>query len=281
MRARRLKLVGALALLGFAACATTPRGDPALDRLEGLLDDLQREAAGRAGRERALAELALQRAREGGAREREHLLELAERRIEIARAAAEAERLEAELAELERERDRILLEASRRDAELARLEAEKLRLQSLARAEEAERLRDKAEIERRRQEELAAAAELARAEAERAQRLAELRAREAEAARREAALAQAAAEALRQQLQNLVAREEARGPGHDPRGERVRARLRRAASRGTRQPRAGAGVHPPASRPPGADRGSHRRHRATATPTSCSAAAAPRRCVGP
>ncbi|MCS6781414.1 MAG: OmpA family protein, partial [Geminicoccaceae bacterium] len=211
MRARRLKLVGALALLGFAACATTPRGDPALDRLEGLLDDLQREAAGRAGRERALAELALQRAREGGAREREHLLELAERRIEIARAAAEAERLEAELAELERERDRILLEASRRDAELARLEAEKLRLQSLARAEEAERLRDKAEIERRRQEELAAAAELARAEAERAQRLAELRAGEAEAARREAALAQAAAEALRQQLQNLVAREEARG----------------------------------------------------------------------
>ncbi|GIX32644.1 MAG: hypothetical protein KatS3mg125_0600 [Lysobacterales bacterium] len=197
--------------LTLAGCAAAPKRDPEIERLAMALRALEAEAPELAGRERALAELAIRRAREATGRERAHLLRLAQRRIEIAQATLEAERLERELAELARERDRILLEASRRDAELARLEAEKLRLQSLARAEEAERLRELAEAERRRQEELSAAAARAREEAERAQRLAELRQREAQAARREAELAQAAAEALRQQLQSLVAREEARG----------------------------------------------------------------------
>lgn len=207
-----MKLRALLALsLAVSGCASAPKHDPEIERLTSALRALELEAADLAGRERTLAELALRRAREAGSRDRAHLIRLAQQRLEIARAALEAERLERELAELERERDRILLEASRRDAELARLEAEKLRLQSLARAEEAERLRQEAEAERRRQQELSENAARAREEAERAQRLAELRQREAQAARREAQLAQAAADALRQQLQSLVAREEARG----------------------------------------------------------------------
>lgn len=207
-----MKTLAALAvMLLLGGCASAPKHDPETERLASALRALEQEAPELAGRERTLAELALRRAREARGRDRPHLIRLAEQRLEVARAVVEAERFERELRELERERDRILLEASRRDAELARLEAEKLRLQSLARAEEAERLRLQAEAERRRQEELSADAARAREEAERAQRLAELRQREAQAARREAELAQAAAEALRQQLQSLVAREEARG----------------------------------------------------------------------
>ncbi|MEZ5483660.1 MAG: hypothetical protein R3F01_00575 [Lysobacteraceae bacterium] len=104
-----------------------------------------------------------------------------------------------------------MLEASRRDAELARLEAEKLRLQSLARAEEADRARRVAEAAQAESLASQEQAEQAMAEAQQAKRLAEAQSREASLAKREAELASEAADSLRQQLNNMSARSEARG----------------------------------------------------------------------
>jgi outer membrane protein OmpA-like peptidoglycan-associated protein len=143
--------------------------------------------------------------------DRAHLSYLAERRLDVAIATANAVREERRLAQLERERDQILLEASRRDAEMSRLEAEKLRLQSLARAEEAERALVDLEAARAESAESAALAEAARAEADQAKRVAEAQSAEADLARREAELALAAADSLRVQMQSLTAREESRG----------------------------------------------------------------------
>jgi outer membrane protein OmpA-like peptidoglycan-associated protein len=208
-----LRCLMVLASLLAAACTATPKRDLDLERLSTAMAELSGDPTlgSLAGRERALAEEALRRLRQASERDRPHLAYVAQRRVDMAYAAAQAEQAEQQLVQLEREHDRILLEASRRDAELARLEAEKLRLQSLARAEEAERMRAEAEAARERGAELTAEAARAREEAEQARRMAETRQREAAAARREAELAAAAAEALRIQLQSLVAREEDRG----------------------------------------------------------------------
>ncbi len=81
--------------LTLAGCAAAPKRDPEIERLAMALRALEAEAPELAGRERALAELAIRRAREATGRERAHLLRLAQRRIEIAQATLEAERLEA------------------------------------------------------------------------------------------------------------------------------------------------------------------------------------------
>jgi outer membrane protein OmpA-like peptidoglycan-associated protein len=205
-------LVLMLALL-VGACAATPKRDLDLERLSTAMAELSGDPVlgPLGGRERAMAEDALRRLREAPEKDRPHLAYVAQRRVDMAYAAAQAEQAEQQIVQLEREHDRILLEASRRDAELARLEAEKLRLQSLARAEESERMRVEFDAARERGVELSAEAERARREADQARRMAEAQQREATAARREADLASAAAEALRIQLQSLVAREEDRG----------------------------------------------------------------------
>lgn len=197
----------------IVGCAATPKRDLDFERLSTAMAELSGDPVlgTLAGRERARAEEALRRLRESTDRDRPHLAYLAQRRVDLAYAAAQAEQAEQQIVQLEREHDRILLEASRRDAELSRLETEKLRLQNLARAEEAERMRAEADLARERGVELSAEADRARAEAEQARRMAEAQQREASAARREADLATAAAEALRIQLQTLVASEEDRG----------------------------------------------------------------------
>lgn len=201
-----IRLVMFVLLLVLAACASTPKRDPALERLQATLRALDTDpslgplASGARIRARqAVDALAL-----ATGRERESAAYVAERRIEIARAAAEAELGERQLAQLERERDRILLEASRRDAELARIEAEKLRLQNLARVEEAQRAQEVAAT-------AIALSEQSSAEAEQARRLARAQAEEAALARQEAELAALAADSLRLQLQTMTARNDARG----------------------------------------------------------------------
>ncbi len=204
-------VIVAVALL--AACAATPKRDLDLERMNTAFAELSGDPVlgALAGHERARAEEALRRLRDAPEKDRAHLAYVAQRRVDMAYAAAQAEQAEQQIVQLEREHDHILLEASRLDAELSRLETEKLRLQNLARAEEAERMRAEAIVARERGEVLSAEADRARAEAEQARRMAEAQQREASAARREADLASAAAEALRIQLQTLVAREEDRG----------------------------------------------------------------------
>jgi outer membrane protein OmpA-like peptidoglycan-associated protein len=201
----RLPLIVVLAAL-LAACATTPQRDLAQERLEASLSALDADASlgDLATTERLQARQALQALAGSDKKSRPAQLYIAERRLEIARTAAQAELAQQQLAQLERERDRILLEATRRDAEKNRLEAEKLRLQSLARAEEAARAQQEAEAARRE-------SELSSAEADAARRLAEAQATEAQLARREADLAVAAADSLRLQLDSMTSRREARG----------------------------------------------------------------------
>jgi outer membrane protein OmpA-like peptidoglycan-associated protein len=156
--------------------------------------------------ERALAEQAVQGLADhsGGKAERAHRVYLAERRVDIAYAAAQAADQERRLAELDREHDRILLEASQREVQRARMEAEKQRMESEMRAEESERLRAQGE-------QSAQEAEAARAQAAQTQRLFEAQAKAAELARKEAQLAEATAGDLRKRLQNLRATRGAQG----------------------------------------------------------------------
>lgn len=195
--------VGLVLALGAAGA---PKVDPEVERLRSQLRALDEDSllGGLAQVDRLRAQQAIEAVADASRRERADALYIAERRVDVARAAAEAESYGQQVASLERERDRILLEASRRDAEASRLEAETLRLQSLARAEEAQRAQEAAAS-------AMALSELSSAEAEQAKRLAEAQSAEAALARKEADLAFAAAESLRLQLQTMTATSEARG----------------------------------------------------------------------
>ena len=80
-------------------------------------------------------------------KQRESVLYVADRRVEIAETMARAESARREADRLDRTRSELLIEASRRDAARARQEAERLRVQAQIQAEEAERLRVAAEAE--------------------------------------------------------------------------------------------------------------------------------------
>ena len=204
MNRASLLTIGACVLL--AACASAPKTDAAQARLEAELSTLERDPSlgSLASGERLRARQALETLAAASGKARAAAVYVAERRIDIAQAAAEAELSERQLAQLERERDRILLDASRRDAELARLEADKLRLQNLARAEETLRAQETAAT-------AIALSEQSSAEAEQARRVAQAQREEAALARQEAELAAAAADNLRVQLQSMSARSDARG----------------------------------------------------------------------
>ena len=204
MSARLIPVAFAMALL--AGCAGAPKRDVEVERIEAGLAALESDPSlgPLAPAERMRARQAIDALTLAGGREREALAFVAGTRVEIARAAAEAELAARQLDQLEREKDRILLEASRRDAEAARQEAERLRLQSLARAEEAQRAQQEAAS-------AIALSELSSAEAEQARRLAQAQAEEASLARQEADLAIAAADSLRLQMQSMTARSESRG----------------------------------------------------------------------
>jgi len=185
-------------LLTVSAAATAAKTDLDYARLRASLNDLAADPAlGKlAPAERALAEQAVQAVAEKGGNgdEHKHLVYLAERRVSIAYATAQAIDQERRLDKLDREHDQILLAASRHDAEQARLEAEKQRIQSLAQAEEAERLRAEADAARAQGEVSAQDAVIARKQAEQTKRLADAQAKEAALSRKEAQLlAEAAA----------------------------------------------------------------------------------------
>lgn len=120
---------------------------------------------------------------------REQALFVANKRVETAQIAAQAELLANQAEQLDRERDQIMLQASQRDAEMARREADQLRLQNMARQEEAERLSVAIEEERTAREQSDSDAQLSSAQAAQARKLADARAREVELAQKEAELA--------------------------------------------------------------------------------------------
>ena len=203
---KRLLLVAVLTL--FAVGAHAAKQDLDSERLRASLNALAADPklGNLAPAERALAEQAVQALNDssGGKVEHAHRLYIAERRVDIAYAAAQAVDAESRLAKLDREHDRILLEESRREAENARMELEKQRIASMVQAEEADRLRVEGE-------QSAAAAQAAQAQAEQTKRIADAQAKEAELARKEAQLAELAASDLRGRLQNIRATRGAQG----------------------------------------------------------------------
>jgi outer membrane protein OmpA-like peptidoglycan-associated protein len=202
------RLLCCLLLAGVAGTAFGAKHDLDYERLRASLNALAADPTlgGLAPAERALAEQAVQTLAQGsgGKAERAHRIYMAERRVDIAYAAAQAADQERKLAGLDREHDRILLEASQRELQRARMESERQRMEMELRAEETERLR--AEGEQQAQE-----AEAARAQAAQTQRLLDAQAEAAKLARKEAQLAEAAAGDLRKRLTNLRATRGAQG----------------------------------------------------------------------
>jgi len=212
MRMSAMRTLAVVVLAVFlTACATSPKKDLALERVKAQLEELKsdQELAGYAPLALGEAERALRQAETatGNDTYRIHLIYMADRRIQIARAVAQRELMEEEVNRLEDERNSMLVRASKLEAEKARLEAEQARMLSAARAEDAQRAREEAMQANQREEESALNAIQAREEAEAAKALAASSATAAELARREADLATEQANSLRRQLENLQLRQ--------------------------------------------------------------------------
>lgn len=205
------KLMTLVAVGLLAACTTAPKKDLALEQVRAQLDELKanEELAGYAPLALGEAERALRTAETwtGDNTYRIHLIYMADRRIQIARAVAQREQLEDEYIRLTEERNDMLVRASQLEAERARFEAEQARMISEAQAEDARRAREEAEAAAVREAESQRNAEQAQEEAAQARALAASSVTEAELARREAQLATEAADTLRRQLENLQLRQ--------------------------------------------------------------------------
>lgn len=194
---KRLATTAMITLLALAGPALASRQDDMdVSRLNSSLDQLANDPTlgTYAQAEQALARAAIARLEQAGRSDRPHALYLAERRVDLAKAAAQLQDAQGKLSQLDREHDQILLEMSRREAEAARMELERQRMQYQMAQEEAARLQQQGA-------EASQAAEQARAEAEHAKKLAAAQSRVARAARREAELAAQAARAMRSQMQ--------------------------------------------------------------------------------
>jgi outer membrane protein OmpA-like peptidoglycan-associated protein len=193
-----------------AACSTAPKKDLALEQVRSQLNELKAdtELAGYAPLALGEAERALRQAEAAtGDTQRIHLIYMADRRIQVARAVAQREQLEQELDRLGAERNDLLLRASQLEADRARLEAEKARIISEATAEEARRAREETMEAQQREAASMRDAEQAIEEAQQARALAASSATQANLARREADLALEQADTLRRQLENLQLRQ--------------------------------------------------------------------------
>jgi outer membrane protein OmpA-like peptidoglycan-associated protein len=198
-------------VLLFSACTTAPKKDLALEQVRNQLEELKAndELAGYAPLALGEAERALRQAEmtKGSKTQRIHLIYMADRRIQIARAVAQHEQLEEESVRLGDERNRMLVKASQIEAERARLEADQARMMSQATAEDAERAREEAVEAQQREAESARSAQQAQEEAAQARALAASSVTAADLARREADLALEQADTLRRQLENLQLRQ--------------------------------------------------------------------------
>lgn len=188
-------LIGLLALSG-SFVVHAGNDDLDISRLNASLDQLANDPTlgPFAQAEQARARDAVARLAQAGSSERAHALYLAERRVDLAKAAAQYQDAQNKLTQLDREHDQILLEQSRREAAAAQQELERQRMQYQMAQEESARLQQQGAA-------ASQAAAQARAEAEQARQLAAAQSKVAKAARREAALASQAARAMRSQMQ--------------------------------------------------------------------------------
>jgi outer membrane protein OmpA-like peptidoglycan-associated protein len=211
MSAGTKALVVMLAMLSLQACSTAPKKDLALERVRTQLQQLKADEAltGFAPLALGEAERALRTAEQAKGKKyyRIHLIYMADRRIQIARAIAEREQMDQALEALNSEHNAMLVRASQLETEKARAEAERARLLFAASAEDAERQRREKEAALQRGAESEREAQMAMEEAEQARRLAESRASEVELARREADLAAQQVDTLKKQLENLQLRQ--------------------------------------------------------------------------
>jgi len=149
MKLRPLLYIGLLSLATLPPLAMAAKDDPQADALNRRLATLQNDpqTSDVARFERLQAQQSVAALSEAKRRDRDALLFLADRRVEIAERTARTALARRELDRLESTRNDLLIEASRRDAARARQEAERLRVQAQIQAEEAERLRQAAEQE--------------------------------------------------------------------------------------------------------------------------------------
>lgn len=184
-------------------CAAAQARDVDHERLSRSLAQLEADPklAPHAGSEIASARAALAQLLENGrGKKRVHALYMAERRVDVAWAAAQVADLDVQQRDLQRENDRLLVLAARHEAEQARRELERQHLQAQIQAEEAQRAALEAEEARLREEEATASA---MQEVEQSRRLLDAQAREAELGRKEAELAREAADAaMRRRLES-------------------------------------------------------------------------------
>lgn len=200
-----------LLLSSLAACTTAPKKDLALERVRDDLNKLKsnQELTGYATLALAEAERALRTAEQATGKDyyRGHLVYMADRRIQIAKAMAEREQQSQVLSEQMEIQSNMLIKSSQLEASQARLEAERARMLVATTNEEAERARQEKDQALQEQAESERAAELASQEARQARKLAESRASEADFARREADLASQQINSLTRQLENLQLRQ--------------------------------------------------------------------------
>jgi len=196
MMTKRLPLFLAAALLACSGTAFAAKDDIDVSRLNNSLEQLANDPTlgSYAVAEQARAHDAINRLAQARSRDRAHELYLAERRVDLAKAAAQWQDAQVKLNQLDREHDQILLENTRNEAERARRELERQRMQYQMAQEEAARLQEQGQA-------YSQQAEQARSEAEKAKRLAAAQSRVARAAREEAALATKVANAMRSQMQ--------------------------------------------------------------------------------
>jgi outer membrane protein OmpA-like peptidoglycan-associated protein len=204
-------IVPAALVLALGACSSSPKKNLALEQLRAQLNELQsdRELAAFAPVALGEAERAVRAAETstGDDTQRIHLIYMADRRIQIARVAAQREQLQVEYRAMEDDRSRMLIRASQMEAERSRQEAERARMMSQATAEDAERARLMAEQASEREAASAMTAQQAIEEADQARALAASSETAAQLARKEADLAAEQAQTLRQQLENLQLRQ--------------------------------------------------------------------------
>lgn len=188
------------AAMTMALCAAGAQAskddDIDINRLTNSLDQLARDPVmGRyAQGEQARARDAINQLTQAKSRDRPHDLYLAERRVDLAKAAAQLQDAQVKSTQLDREHDQILLDNSRQEADTARRQLEHQRMQYQLSQEESARLQQQGQA-------ASQAADQARAEADQANKLAAAQTKVAGAAKREAALAAQAARALRSQMQ--------------------------------------------------------------------------------
>lgn len=218
MSLQRMTRTALMVLLAaaLAACAVQPpRENAALRNLQNDLEEFRAntELSERVPLALSDAERAVRAAKAEGLSEAElsHRINLAAKRIEIARAEAFRAQARDQIDVVEAERTRLLLRASRLEVQQARREAERALLQSEAAREETERTRMEAMTAEELREEAARREQQAREEAAAARRLAEAQASEIQLARREAELATEAAQSMQRRLDYLELRETDRG----------------------------------------------------------------------